>query len=346
MLPKAFLSLTTLVGLSTYAAPSCCRPQNSFEQGHELRQCQMASAYNAPARIDVRGSWDIYCTGAYTYWQPYEENLGLCAEIRPPSSSVVKQSIADVDFQYKSGLQAGLGFFFNTDNWDLFGKYTWHSGDHCAHGRVPAGGKLLPLWGSPSFQSVDLSSARGLWHLELNVGELQLGRSYYVGTKLTFHPFIAVRSDWIHQSYTATYFGQTPEAGLTCTSAAHSWGIGPEAGIETKWLLGWGFRIEGSASFDTLYTRYRLHTHELNKLQREHRTYLRPHSDLELGLGWGDYFCNHNYHFDLLASYGFQTFWNQNMFQTHVLADAAGKEPLPNGDLFMHGLTGQIRFDF
>ena len=37
----------------------------------------MIPAYNATARIDVRGSWDIYTTGSYIFWQPREENLEL-----------------------------------------------------------------------------------------------------------------------------------------------------------------------------------------------------------------------------------------------------------------------------
>ena len=66
--------------------------------------------------------------------------------------------------------------------------------------------------------------------------------------------------------------------------------------------------------------------------------------DVELGLGWGSYFDCNNWHVDVTAGYGFQVFFDQNMFRNfnegHLVQN------LPNGNLNVHGLTATIRLDF
>src|SRR5271170_5227782 len=36
---------------------------------------RMMPAYNAPARIDVRGCWDIFVSGSFIYWQLSQDNM-------------------------------------------------------------------------------------------------------------------------------------------------------------------------------------------------------------------------------------------------------------------------------
>ncbi len=72
---------------SIFGQNSKCAPaQKSFEQGHEMMQSQMMAGYNAPARIEVRGSWDVYASGSFTYWQAIQENmeLGVVSNITNP----------------------------------------------------------------------------------------------------------------------------------------------------------------------------------------------------------------------------------------------------------------------
>src|SRR5690349_12054416 len=65
----SLLAATSVFAQDSNSAPaSKCRPQKSYEQGHELTASQMMAAYNAPARIDVRGAWDFYATGSFIYW--------------------------------------------------------------------------------------------------------------------------------------------------------------------------------------------------------------------------------------------------------------------------------------
>ena len=66
------------------------------------------------------------------------------------------------------------------------------------------------------------------------------------------------------------------------------------------------------------------------------------------GFGWGSYFGDNKWHFDMALSYDFEMFTNQNYMQ--VLANAQRAQNIPShyafGDLFLHGLTLTFRFDF
>lgn len=347
-----------LSALSLQATPPSCRPLNSFEQECNLRQSQMTSGYNATARVDVRGSWDIYTTGSYIFWQPREENLelGIFNKTDTTTELSIDGRVINMNFRYKSGYKAGLGVYTERDNYDAYVEYTWLSGHQRVNANAPANGQIIPFWGHPgNIDDIVISSGKGRWKLELNIIDAQLARSYYVGTHLTFRPFFACRAAWINQNYSAQYIPESTGVPFHVRNSSHSWGLGPEAGIFANWLLGYGLRAIGTAEADTLFTRYNLHMTEeslsdpstlvINLYQR-HAFYLRPHSNLELGFGWETYFNNHNYHFDLMATYGFQIFWNQNMFRNFVDDVSVGKSSLPNGDLFIHGVTGELRLDF
>jgi hypothetical protein len=254
------ISALLLSASSLSAAVGACRPINSFEQGHELKQSQMAAAYNAPARIDVRGSWDVYFTGSYIYWQPSEENLEL--GISNASAAValpVNGNVVDMNFKYKSGFQVALGIFSDLNNWDALAQYTWLTGRHSSRANGPQDGGLIPFWGHPANKETSVASGKSRWRLNIDFLDLNLGLSCYVGTRLTFRPFFGARAAWIDQKYKATYTpGGTAVVPYQIRNTTTSWGLGPEVGLDTSWLLGWGIRFIGKAEADLLFTRYNL----------------------------------------------------------------------------------------
>ncbi len=71
---------------------------------------------------------------------------------------------------------------------------------------------------------------------------------------------------------------------------------------------------------------------------------VRPMLDLGLGIGWGMYAFDNQYHFDFLATYDFNVYWNQNMMRT--LADDFAIGVPSSNDLFQQGLTLRAQFDF
>src|SRR5579859_7964500 len=51
------------------------RSHRSFETNHDRMHAQMMPAYNAPSRIEVRGSWDVYGDISFIYWQLSQDNM-------------------------------------------------------------------------------------------------------------------------------------------------------------------------------------------------------------------------------------------------------------------------------
>jgi hypothetical protein len=203
--------------------------------------------------------------------------------------------------------------------------------------------------------------------------DLSLARAYYSGAKLTVRPFFGARGAWIRQNLTTTYDGSSnyldPRIAegykhFKVSNYSASWGVGPRAGFESNWLLGYGCRLIGNGSADILYTRYDTHITEIeyqfagtlrpllngnpilsNASVSQVIDLLRTHLDFEMGFGWGSYFCRNGCHIDLSATYGFQVFWDQNMFR-NFQDDGTVKSINPNGNLYVHGLTANVRFDF
>ena len=398
------------------------RPQKSYEQGHEVAKNQLMPAYNAPAAIDVRSSWDVYITGSFLYWQAREDNLelgvvsnGLPLDAGGPfipinlgptiTATTTSGYVANADFSYGPGFKVGIGANCDYDGWDAYAEYTWFhktsnsmldltapvmgsdddatcvcspSTDFIFPTRILPAGLTLALDSEKAFKTVMQS-----WRVKMDFLDLSLARSYYLGTKLSVRPFFGARGAWIRQVLKTEYTNQAvtvPEAinppiatinGFTVNPAYYntqsgrirSWGVGPRVGFESNWMLGYGFRLIGDASADVLYTRYDLrnkgliHTRFLTsltstavgtgigRLVQNHIDMLRPHVDLEMGFGWGSYFDNSNWHVDFLATYGYQVFWDQNMFRNFTQSETA-RSFLPNGNLYVHGMTFTARFDF
>ncbi len=367
----SLLAATSVFAQDSNTAPATkCRPQKSYEQGHELTASQMMAAYNAPARIDVRGAWDFYATGSFIYWQPQQENMELGISVPNNGLNLVDTSVVanpgsviNMSFDYKPGFKVGLGMNFDYDNWDAYAEYTWLHGTNSKSSNAPAGGGAIYVFGyhpqvlaTPGSTSVATTASES-WKLKLDFADLQLARSYYVGTKLSFRPFLGARAAWIRQKVDYASSLNTAVS-LSSTKQSRSWGLGPSIGLDTNWMLGYGLRVLGKAEADLLYTRYTLSDSQgavttttaalINQfsVSQKHIDYLRPHANLEMGFGWGSYFDNNNWHFDLLASYGFQVFWNQNMFRRFTDDVSRAASFLPNGDLFVQGLNLTARLDF
>ena len=268
-----------------------------------------------------------------------------------------------LDFEYAPGFKVALGMNLNHDKWDTLLQYTWYRATSKVHKTLDPFNlniSLLPAWIIPSSLSPNFSYGSETWKLKLDLLDWDLARSYHVGKQLCFRPFVGIRGALIHQNVRVNYLNQNPSTlalfpNTYVTQTSHSWGVGPRIGLSSDWNLGRGFRIYSEGEMDILYTQY---THlKLTQtsttatpnryIVREHdASYLRTHLELNLGLGWETYFACNKYHIDLSADYGFQVFFDQNMFRNTVINYAVGKSISPNGDLFIQGLTATARFDF
>lgn len=377
--PWVMASLVTAVSVFGQTNSKNAPPAKNMNQGEELMPNQYMAAYNAPARIDVRGAWDFYGTATFTYWQASQDNMELGTKLNVTDVSsdpaVTSQQYLDMNFGFKPGFKVALGMNFDHDNWDSQVVYAWFRGTSESTTTLDASNTnffILPNFGGEVVDANDrFTSAKETWRLHMDLLDWELARSYYNGTSLTFRPFVALRGAWIREYMTETSTGTNAVTNpgsreLVARAKANSWAVGPRVGIATNWLLGEGFRLFGNGAGDILYTRYTSLGEKsqetgiltatnlpiaptLSYYSQRDLGLLRPHLELELGFGWGTYFDNNNWHVDLTAGYGFQVFFDQNMFRTSGLP-ALGTSfivgPELAGNLYVQGLNVSARFDF
>lgn len=326
----------------------------------------LTAAYNAPARVDVCGSWDVYADASFIYWQPTQDNsefgissskaAAATANIFGTTATPVSNYMVNLNTNYKPGFEIGLGLNFGSDNWDSCLQYTWFHNTNSNKFEAATGASVFPsrLQPGATGSAGSFDSANASWNLKMDLADWQLGRSYYVGKKLTFRPFVGLRGAWIRQKYNTTYTRTSVEAStVQIAERSTSWGLGAEAGMNASFLLDWGFRLFGDVESDIIYTRYKTNYSEEDvtgtqtmSLKQSKLAAVRPHANIDLGLGWGSYFYDNKCHFDLAASYGFQAFWDQNMFRHFTDTTATYNSQMPNGNLYVQGLNLTARFDF
>jgi hypothetical protein len=218
---------------------------------------------------------------------------------------------------------------------------------------------MLSDWLGAALDSpIENKNLSSRWKVKLDLLDATLSRPYYQGINLTFTPYTGVRAAWIRQNFTLTaanldskevspWIDRSP---VTSTNRSTSWGIGPRAGVQGHWQLGWGFRLEGDVGANLLYTKYIQVYHEENpeidtSLAYRNYSQLRPMADMGLGIGYGSYFDCQNYYLDFAANYDFIYMWAQNMMRK--LADSYNASTSAQADnLSFNGLTLTGRFDF
>lgn len=345
----------------------CCEP---------VPQIQLIPAYNAPARVDVRGCWDIYAGASFIYWQAMQDDMDFAMNVDGNSNfgtgagDISTGYVKGHDFEYKPGFKVLLGMNFDHDNWDGYVEYTWlHSTTSTSVSKDEIGGVITntstqSTTGNPALIDGEaFNSASQEWKLRYQALDAALARTYYVGTKLTFRSFFGARFAWFTQYKDIDFSGDgtgTP-ASFNGTYGQRqnfaSWGAGLLGGLNTNWMLGEGFRMIGNGSVDILYTRVQTvnSKEQLTAAGAAPATFnfmfsrpdfLMPHGALEYGFGWDSYFDCNNWHIDLAATYNFQVFWDANLFRESFDDTTPSLGRTTNSNLYMHGLTVSAKLDF
>lgn len=299
-------------------------------------------------------NWHVSLNASFLYWQAQEE--GLDFGITVPNHALTLPAfpndggkIVNFDSHYKPGFKASASINSYHDSWALIAAYTWFHSTVEKSQSAPSNGYIHSTWLTSSNDDPVLDQ-KAKWDLHLSFLDLQLMRPYNITTCLSLKPNIGVRLGWINQHFRVhhTLDDLSP---LTVKNRSDSLGIGPILGLNTDWLLGCGMRFIGNINGAILYTHYRTrlqeNTHQntvgLNLTNNVH--YLRPAVETALGLGWGTYYSQDRYYFDLSASYNFNVYWNQNMMRW--AKDVENQQTNGGvGNLYLQGLTATARFDF
>jgi hypothetical protein len=259
-------------------------------------------------------------------------------------------------FDWDVGCRVGLGYKLPHDKWDVYLAYTHLNGN--ARGHTESSNRVVfPSWASQSSGAASpfyADTASAHWHLNLNRGDLDLGRNCFVSEWLSLRPFVGVSGLWVDQTYKVNYGGGTVAPSDTALVHLKSdcWGVGVRMGVNSLWGLGKGFSIYGDGSASLLAGHFKVH--ETEKLQASNLQKFNIESDpssivgdanLALGLQWDCLFSRDRYHLGVKFGWEFDLFFNQNQLFNFLGGNPAVLST-QSDDLSFQGVTVGFRFDF
>jgi hypothetical protein len=324
--------------------------------------------YDMPELSSTNRGVNAILSASFIYWKPQQDEFSLGVTGPRPGS---EQKVCDFKSNYRPGFKAGLGLTTSYDSWSLFLEYTrLTTKQKTAHYTSPDHPMIMSPWvgmtvadqglydptNSTVTNQISKSSASNYWNFNFELFDLLLSRSYYVGKKLVFNPFLAARGAIINQRLNVSFLYATNAHPLVNnTIYSHNKNntqqIGPRLGLDMNWLIGSSFRFGGTLAGGLLYTQYHLiHTETLNGTSHAN-THYNPHAfrfncDAALQFGWRVFSPSHRKYVDCFFKYEAIAFWQQNMVSglTTTLNDQGKK--LQDGNLYLQGGTFNLAFNF
>lgn len=329
----------------------------------QIEQEPMHSAEKTACSIQLQNGREAFAFASFLYWQPIQENMNLGVISNSSEAlDLVNGYEVDLNNRFKPGFKIGFGQKFFTDKWISSIAYTWFRAKEEASVSLEITDtttNLLPSWQIPDFNSPQYHAGSETWHVNMDLLDWDLARNFDASERLCITPFTGLRAAWIRQKLTVDYVNENASYAFiwpstSINNSTRSWALGPRAGIQAEWNIGNQFRLTSEGEFDILYTQYTISSKQTSEttvanqyyVNERNAGFLRTHAELNLGMAWGFYFKENRYHFDLLANYGFQAFFNQNMFRKFLDTQAVGVNNSTYGDLYLQGVTLTGKFDF
>ena len=363
--------------LSTYAPYSFAHshPKSPSKTAHKTAAHKKTKTYKAqspgydmPELTSVNRGVNAILSASAIYWKPQQDEFYVGVTGPRPGA---EQKICDFHSHYQPGFKAGIGLSTSYDSWSLFLEYTrlkthdttskYSNTDHPIImspwvGMTVADQGLYNPTNSNVTNQLWSSDVSNSWRLKFNMFDLSLARSYYVGKKLVFNPFLAARGAVINQHLSVDFsYKVRSQPSVESTIYSHNKNItqqiGPRLGLDMSWLIGSNFRFGGTLAAGLLYTQYYLiHRETLDNVEHANVHY-NPHAfrfncDAAVQFGWRIFNARHRKYCDVFFKYEAISFWQQNMVSglTTSLNDQGKKQQ--DGNLYLQGGTFNLAFNF
>lgn len=240
-------------------------------------------------------------------------------------------TMRSLGFDWNWGVRVGMGKMIGAENWDINAYYTGFNNTQDQ--------KVIDSYSS--YDDVTGSTAQGKTtgsfkgKINLNQVDVNIGKSFFVSKHLHYHPYAGLMAAWIKQRYNLLTFNEIdatqtsiPVAGTlnqNLVDQCKVFGIGPKVGLDTKWYLCNGFKINAALAGALLQSYYDVYRNEhinlsavgddpidiTNDLEAPmHR--LMPHARLLLGLGYEKFFMEGKRKLDLSLNWEMNYFWRAN----------------------------------
>ncbi len=357
---KRTLGISALIA---FTMSSLCA--NDLPPSHQGKEA--TGFVNPSSRFQVENGWNIFLNTEFLWWVAKEDTLYFAqsgysnqlTSVVPPNGTIdFRGHLQRVTPDWSPGFRIGLGGNMEYDDWDIFLNWTWFK----SHGRHSAHAKhdrvLLVLWGHPDVDSppdnsaTGALSARGVWNMHLNILDLELARSFWVGKRFSLRPFFGARAAWIDQSFKIRYnLTTTPITRARLKAESDFEGGGIRAGLDSRYALLGGWSFYGLASASMLYGHFNCDFRERWVSERIAETRDGFHqaassAQLELGVRWDTYVHHNRYHFGLYAGWEQNIWFGLNKMNRYFGELHDGNLEQLNGDLTLQGGTFGVRFDF
>lgn len=322
--------------------------QELQEKLHELLVEQARPSANPSILGDV-----YFLTFDILYWYARTNGTAFAYSNHIPTTNVpLKGRTKDIDFDFDWGLRAGIGKNLSHDKWDLYATFTLYRSHVSGSAHAGRNSTLVPLRGSFVINS-GVSRAKSLYSLDTYQIDLELGRHYFVSSKVSFRPFAGVKNAWLKQQQNIRYTG-----GSVGVNTAHVedtcdyWGIGLRGGVNSKWHLGEGVYLKGLVAGALLYGFFDIDHREkltpnpqdsVRLADNKHR--FIPTVQWQMGIGWGAYFNDKKNYLDLSLAYEGMYWWRLNQM-VKIYEYNSYRYDNYSDDVSMHGLTLSVRWYF
>lgn len=316
------------------------------------------------AEPKVKNGMDLYISADFIYWTARLDTLTYAKTGRGSFPNVLetkKGNVQSVDWSWDPGFKAGLGWNFCHGCWDMNLQYTWlytNVGDKKHSTLLLPSYDLLPI--EVQLNQITFNRAHAHFDLHYQVGDLELGRNYYVSRTLKLRPFIGMKGTWQKQDY-KVHYNAIPIAQFNTLFNFRArfdqslWGLGMRAGINTSWQFSKYIGLYGNIALTGIWLHYdidrkdifervesdpQVQTTESTTFDVQDRLRLvKPVMEFGMGLRGEGYFGCGRYHILAQAGWESQIWINQTV---HITKDAHYER----FDLNLHGFTGKIRFAF
>ncbi len=294
-------------------------------------------------------------------WCAKESGSDNWAEVINAKGSKETCDIEGVDFGWNAGFRVGIGYGMRHDQFDTQFYYTWFRTRGTDHVSSNPGSVFSAFTGNFYVDNPDGAGISGIayqkasmrWTIRFNIFDWELGRAFWVSQALSLRPFIGLKGGWIHQSIDTKWHNPKLKAGDAIFTKAtenlknNFWGIGPSAGLNTKWnllvrqnhsfsLFGdvsgaimWGHWTFGDVYKNDAQQKVTIDTSSIKSAATMLRTFM--------GLGWD--FDQNRYHFSTKLGYEMQFWLDQLQFYSFDTGRLSN-------ELTLQGGTLEFCFDF
>ena len=259
-------------------------------------------------------------------------------------------------FDWDWGVRIDLGYQVPRKKMDIDLCWTYYETSGTVSDRVDPPNTLFSVWSVPANNGTAYEyRSQAYARLNLNMIDLGISATFAPRRFLNITPFIDLSTLWIHQKFRFNLSGGPGVLGLQVVDDRIEmkndyWAIGPKAGINTLWDLGWGFGICGNFNLSVLYGIFDIKQDEhttfsgtapITYLDVDHDSFhmIRCNFDLFLGLRWDRMFCRDRYHLLIEAGWENLLFLGQNQLMRFVNQSNSGINVSGKGDLGIQGLS-------